>query len=93
MLNTYTHTHTHTHKSTLKRKNKICINALDFFDLVLPIFFYFYIFNFILFLDFFSEFGKISTVTPKHREQSRMYIYIRSQPPPTYYSLKKTFSE
>ena len=36
-------------KSALKRKNKICINALDFFDLVLPNFFYFYLFNFFYF--------------------------------------------
>ena len=76
-------THTHTHlKSTLKRKNKICRNALDFFDLVLPIFFYFYHFNFILFLEFFLESWKISKATPKHREQMCIYIYIQSQPSP-----------
>ena len=38
----HTHTHTHTHlKSSLKGKNKICISALDHFDLVLPNFFIF----------------------------------------------------
>ena len=34
--------HTHTPEKYLeKKKKKICINALDFFDLVLPIFFFF----------------------------------------------------
>ena len=54
---TDTHTHTHTHmKSTLKEKIKICINALGFFDLVLPDFFIIIIF--IIFLIHFY-FGRI----------------------------------
>ena len=79
-------------KSTLKRKSKLCIKTLDFLDLLLPNFFCFYLFSFILFLEnFFLEFWKISKVTPKHREQRRIYIYIQSQPPPTYHSPKKIF--
>ena len=58
-------------------------------------FFIFYFFILILLLEsfFFLEFWKISKVTPKRREQRRIYIYIyiRSQPLPSYYSPKKNF--
>ena len=50
-------------KSTLK--NRICIYALDLFDLVPP--------NFLLLIFFiFGEFSKNSKVTPKQREQRRI---------------------
>ena len=66
-------TQTHTHlKSTLKEKIKICINALGFFDLVLPIFLLSFWFVFIL-GEFFLEFWKIIKVTPKAREQRAIY--------------------
>ena len=72
----------------LKRKIKIRTNTLDFFDLVLSNFFNVYRFN--LFGEFFLEFWKISKVTPKI-ENKGVYIYIQSQPPPTYDSPKKFF--
>ena len=70
-------------KSTLKRKSKICIKTLDFLDLLLPNFFCFYLFSFILFLEnFFLEFWKISKVTP-------IYIYYIYTVPPSLHLLMK----
>ena len=72
-------------KSTLKRKSKICIKTLDFLDLLLPNFFYFNLFSFILFLEsFFLEFWKISKVTPTY-----MYIYYRYTVPTSLHLLMK----
>ena len=50
---------------------------------MLPIFFlyYFYLFIFIL-EEFFLELWKINKVTPKPREQRRIYVYIKPPPPP-----------
>ena len=72
-------------KSTLKRKSKICIKTLDFLDLLLPNFFYFNLFSFILFLEsFFLEFWKISKVTPTY-----IYIYYRYTVPTSLHLLMK----
>ena len=70
-------------KSTLKRKSKLCIKTLDFLDLLLPNFFCFYLFSFILFLEnFFLEFWKISKVTP-------IYIYYINTVPTSLHLLMK----
>ena len=91
------HTHTHTRKkqtkSTLKR-SKICINASDFFDLVLP-FFIFFFFFFLLIIYFWKFFFRIfkyqKSNTKTKRTKPYIPLYTVPTPPPPTLSEKRLF--